>query len=87
MSSEMEDARKAKAKKQEKKMTKILSKAWLLDRAEIFQQVTSSPSATTPIDLQSVGDHLERGEYPAGRKGWEKFAGDIGFVYNQFILR
>lgn len=89
MSSEMDDARKAKAKKQEKRMSKILSKAWVLDRAETFQQVTSSPStsAITPIDLQSVGDNLERSGYPVGRKGWEKFAGDIGFVYNQFILR
>lgn len=84
----MEDIRKAKVKKQEKKMSKILSKAWTLDRAETFQQVTSSPSSsTTSIDLQSVGDNLERGKYPLGRKGWEKFAGDIGYVYTQFILR
>ena len=89
MSSEKDDIRKAKSKKQEKKMSKILSKAWTLDRAETFQQVTSPPSSgsSISIDLQSVGDNLERGKYPLGRKGWEKFAGDIGYVYNQFILR
>ncbi len=88
MSLEKEDVRKAKAKKQEKKMSKILSKAWALDRSDTFQQVASAPSSVTPpIDLQSVGDNLEKGAYPLGRKGWEKFAGDIGFVYNQFIVR
>ena len=87
MSSDMDDVRKAKARKQEKKMSKILSKAWTLDRAETFQQVTSSPSDSASIDLQSVGDNLERGQYPLGRRGWEKYARDIGNVYNQFILR
>ncbi len=78
-------------------MTKILSKAWSLDRADIFQEVnaatsallkaTSDNSIRSTVDLRAVGEHLDNGStYQLGRRGWEKFAADIGFVYNQFIL-
>eukprot|EP00551_Chaetoceros_affinis_P012548 CAMPEP_0203679712 /NCGR_PEP_ID=MMETSP0090-20130426/36666_1 /ASSEMBLY_ACC=CAM_ASM_001088 /TAXON_ID=426623 /ORGANISM="Chaetoceros affinis, Strain CCMP159" /LENGTH=1444 /DNA_ID=CAMNT_0050547455 /DNA_START=38 /DNA_END=4369 /DNA_ORIENTATION=- len=79
-------------------MTKILSKAWSLDRADLFQEVNAATSALlkassssvaieSTVDLRSVGQHLDNGNtYPLGRRGWEKFAADIGFVYNQFIL-
>lgn len=99
--SDEEEIRRAKAKKQEKKMTKILSKAWSLDRAETFQEVSKddirisstvgvghddSPSNSSPVDLSTIGQNLESGVYQLGRKGWETFAAELGLVYNQFII-
>ncbi len=89
--SEKEELRKTKLKKQEKKMTKILSKAWSLDNAETFQEVrntgnTSSTGIPHNIDLSTIGQNLENGAYPLGRKGWETFAAELGFVYNQFLI-
>lgn len=91
MSSDAEDHRKMKLKKQEKKMTRIVSKAWSLDRAVTFQEVSnsttnsSSTSTNDTMDLRRVGVNLDNGNYVLGKKGWEKFAAEIGFVYNQFI--
>ncbi len=88
-------------KRQEKEMTKILSMAWSWRNAENFEKVTAaslrlplpsssglSPTAETTIDLRAVGKNLNgRKAYSSiGLKGWETFAADIGFVYNQFIL-
>ena len=92
-----EEIRKLKRKKQEKKMTKILSRAWGLERAEFFQDASSTTTTSSSsnadtassafIDLSVVGQKLENGDYPLGKKGWETFAAELGFVYNQFILR
>ena len=87
-----EEIRKMKRKKQEKKMTKILSKSWGLERAEIFHDASTAMAAdgsgsTFSIDLSVVGQKLENEDYPLGRKGWETFAAELGFVYNQFLMR
>ena len=79
----------AKRKKQKKKMTKILSKAWQLERAEPFQEVDDDQvidvGGDGPMDLTSMGKNLDKDVYHLGRKGWEQFAADLGFIYNRFI--
>jgi hypothetical protein len=93
-----EEIRKMKLKKQEKKMTKVLSKAWSLDGADLFQEAvavsadsnanaSNSSTAGIRLDLSTVGQHLDNGEYSLGRKGWEAFAAELGYVYNQFIVQ
>ena len=81
-----EELRKLKLNKQEKRMTKILSKAWSLEHAEPFQEVTIDSTDSDSLDLSTIGQKLDNGEYPLGRKGWETFAAHLGFVYNQFIV-
>ncbi len=84
----------AKRKKQLKRMTKILSKAWSIDRAEPFQEVEDDhlralledgDDSDGPIDLMNMGQKLDNGIYPHGKKGWDKFAAHLGGVYNRFI--
>ena len=54
----------AKRKKQKKKMTKILSKAWQLERAEPFQEVDDDQvidvGGDGPMDLTSMGKNLDK---------------------------
>ena len=79
----------AKRKRQKKKMTKILSKAWSIDRAEPFQEVDDDQvlvlGGEGPMDLTTMGQGLENSVYQLGRKGWEQFACDLGGIYNRFI--
>ena len=83
----MADAAAGKRKKQQRKMTKLLSKAWSLDRADPFQEVTTTDStqAATPLDLTTMGQNLDGGLYSNGKAGWQLFAGHLGAVYNRFI--
>lgn len=78
-----------KRKKQKKRMTKILSKAWQMERAEPFQEVDDDQVLAVggegPMDLTSMGQHLDKSVYQLGRKGWESFASDLGRIYNRFI--
>ena len=90
-----DEEKKARSKRQAKKMTKIIAKAWNLPHAEHFTQVSSSaPTAAAaggssegaaPQDLTGIGQALDAGAYHLGRHGWEKFAADLGGVYNRFI--
>ena len=87
----------ARRKRQAKKMTKIIAKAWNLPHAEHFTQVVSpAPAAGTadansaaaapaPLDLTGIGQALDAGAYHLGRHGWERFAADLGGVYNRSI--
>ena len=89
-----DEEKEARRKRQAKKMTKIIAKAWNLPHAEHFTQVSVSPaapapadanSAAAPLDLTGIGQALDAGAYHLGRHGWEKFAADLGGVYNRFI--
>jgi len=90
---DVDPQRELKRKKQTKKMTKILSKAWSIDRADPFQEVQDPKQfqsaldgeCDSPIDLTSMGQSLDSGTYHDGKKGWEKFSADLGGVYNRFI--
>ena len=57
-------------KKQERKMGRILTKAWNIENSEEFQEY-----------LRNVGEKLDKGAYK-GREGWHKFASDLGNVYS-----
>lgn len=84
-----EDEREAKRKRQVKKMTKILSKAWQLDHSEPFQELNDDQLKLLgegPFDLAGMGEALDGGAYPLGRKGWELFAGHLGGIYNRYII-
>jgi len=82
-----DDEKEIKRKKQVKRMTKIISKAWSIPNSEPFQEWTKHPSQPgEPLDLTSVGRALDNGRYPHGRSGWETFANDIGGVYTWHIL-
>jgi len=85
------DIIEAKRKRQKKKMTKILSKAWGLDHADPFQEmeddeIKALTTGNSPMDLTSIGHNLEKGVYQHGRKGWEQFACDLGGIYNRYIV-
>lgn len=84
-----EEELEARRKRQRKKMTKILSKAWSLDRADPFQEIQDEKvmamGGSDPMDLMSMGQSLEKGTYQHGRRGWEQFACDLGGIYNRFI--
>ena len=92
-----DEEKEARRKRQAKKMTKIIAKAWNLPHAEHFTQVVSpAPAAGTadansaaaapaPLDLTGIGQALDAGAYHLGRHGWERFAADLGGVYNRSI--
>ena len=86
-----DEEKEARRKRQAKKMTKIIAKAWNLPHAEHFTQVSPAPpaagadAASPPLDLTGIGQALDAGAYHLGRHGWEKFAADLGGVYNRFI--
>mmetsp|Transcript_1038 Transcript_1038/g.1586 ORF Transcript_1038/g.1586 Transcript_1038/m.1586 type:complete len:287 (-) Transcript_1038:1787-2647(-) len=48
----------------------------------------SSTATRTTMDLRTVANNLYRNNVysSTGKAGWEMFAADIGFVYNQFII-
>ena len=82
------DEKEVKQRKQVKKMTKILSRAWELPDSGPFQECsTKTSSAEAVFDLASLGQNLDEGVYKLGRSGWEHFARDIGGVYNRHIER
>lgn len=87
--SEADAEREAKMKRQKKKMTKVLSKAWSIERAEPFQEVeddqVEAVGGEGPLDLTTMGQSLDKKFYVLGRKGWEHFARDLGGIYNRFI--
>ena len=90
-----DEEKEARRKRQAKKMTKIIAKAWNLPHAEHFTQVVSpapapagadnSAAPPAPLDLTGIGQALDAGAYHLGRHGWEKFAADLGGVYNRSI--
>lgn len=81
------DDKEVKRRKQVKKMTKILSRAWDLPNSDPFQECTKNSTAEDVFDLASLGGNLDSGVYKCSRSGWEKFARDIGGVYNRHIER
>ncbi|KAI2489836.1 DDT domain [Fragilaria crotonensis] len=81
------DDKEVKRRKQVKKMTKILSRAWDLPNSDPFQECAKKSTAEDVFDLASLGENLDTGIYKYGRSGWEKFARDIGGVYNRHIER
>uniref|UniRef100_A0A7S4VAH9 DDT domain-containing protein n=1 Tax=Ditylum brightwellii TaxID=49249 RepID=A0A7S4VAH9_9STRA len=80
------DTGDARRRKQQKKMTKLLAKAWGLSESEPFQE-SSSSKTNSPLDLTAIGIALDGGAYKHSTSGWEKFATDLGCVYNRHILR
>ena len=69
--------------KQHRKMTKILSKLW--DAAEAEK---ACPFALEEHLLTRIGMRLDAGKYDKeGKRGWEKFAVEVGKVYGRFIVR
>jgi hypothetical protein len=83
----MVDEKEVKRRKQIKKMTKILARAWELPNGEPFQECTKESTTENVFDLASLGQNLDEGVYKFGRSGWEQFARDIGGVYNRHIER
>ena len=82
--------REKKRKRQEKKMNKIVFQAWGLERSEPFQDASAFSFKSydgSPLDLGTMGRGIDKGAYQIGRKGWEKFASDIGGIYHRFIVR
>lgn len=77
----------AKKQKHKRKMTKIMGKVWNFPSAEKFHDCNTSSSTSQPLDLKAVGQNLDDGLYQHGRKGWEKFALDLGAVFNTHISR
>ena len=82
-----DEEKKARSKRQAKKMTKIIAKAWQLPHAEHFQtaRAPSGLASEALHDLTGIGQALDSSSYQLGRHGWEKFAADLGGVYNRFI--
>jgi hypothetical protein len=84
---QVNDEKEVKRRKQLKKMTKILAKAWELQKSEPFQESSRTSTQGNVFDLASLGEYLSEGAYKVGRSGWVKFAQDIGGVYNRHIER
>ena len=72
------DEREAKRKRQRKKWGKFTP--FLFSEA-------SSGNTNIPMDLTTMGKFLEAEVYSNGKKGWEKFAIDLGAMYNSHIKR
>lgn len=87
MADKPKDEKEMKRRKQLKKMTKILSKAWELPDGEPFQECSKKSSPENAFDLGAVGDNLDKAVYKLGRSGWVQFARDMGGVYNRHIQR
>ena len=83
-----EDATTIKNNKQQRKMARILAKAWNLENAHIFQQTSSSESNEDVVfDLTSIGQRLDTGCYSDLELGWRQFCTELGYVYNRIITR
>jgi hypothetical protein len=83
-------AKEAKIKKQKRKMSKIVTKAWGLPHAHHFHESARAAAATNSFvcfDLASIGQNIDQGVYRLGRHGWEQFAKDLGGVYTRHISR
>ena len=69
--------------KQHRKMTKMLSKLW--DAAE---KVDKSCPFLDDQCLSRIGMRLDGGKYDKeGKRGWERFAVEVGKVYGRFLVR
>eukprot|EP00521_Asterionellopsis_glacialis_P018553 CAMPEP_0195296828 /NCGR_PEP_ID=MMETSP0707-20130614/20260_1 /TAXON_ID=33640 /ORGANISM="Asterionellopsis glacialis, Strain CCMP134" /LENGTH=98 /DNA_ID=CAMNT_0040358449 /DNA_START=44 /DNA_END=340 /DNA_ORIENTATION=- len=90
----LQDEKAIKRRKQLKRMTKIVAKAWALTNSEPFQESPHHRSSSKQqggkaacYDLSTIGQHIDNEEYGFGRHGWEQFAKDLGGVYNRHITR
>mmetsp|Transcript_32339 Transcript_32339/g.36808 ORF Transcript_32339/g.36808 Transcript_32339/m.36808 type:complete len:95 (+) Transcript_32339:237-521(+) len=81
------DGKELKRRKQRKKMSKILTRAWELPNSEPFQESNWESSLNNTFDLAAIGKNLDESVYQLGRSGWESFARDIGGVYNRHTER
>ena len=64
-------------------MTKMLTKLW--DAAEGEK---NCPFAKEDHLLNRIGARLDLGKYDKeGKRGWEKFAVEVGKVYGRFMIR
>eukprot|EP00547_Thalassionema_nitzschioides_P013554 CAMPEP_0194249628 /NCGR_PEP_ID=MMETSP0158-20130606/20923_1 /TAXON_ID=33649 /ORGANISM="Thalassionema nitzschioides, Strain L26-B" /LENGTH=1526 /DNA_ID=CAMNT_0038986183 /DNA_START=14 /DNA_END=4591 /DNA_ORIENTATION=- len=81
------DEKEEKKRKQGRKMTKILARAWDLPNSQPYQKCDKISSVGNIFDLSAIGRNLDDGVYKLGRSGWEEFARDIGGVYNRHISR
>ena len=77
----------AKKQKHKRKMTKIMGKIWAFPGADKFHKDKTLSTSSRPLDLETVGQNLDDDVYQHGRRGWEKFAFDIGAVFNTHISR
>ena len=75
----------ARLQKHKRKMTKIMAKIWSFPSASIFHTCKWPTETNRPMNLKAVGQNLDDGYYQHGRKGWKKFAFDIGAVFNTHI--
>jgi len=76
-----------KKQKHKRKMTKIMGKIWNFPSSDLFHESNLASSSSRPLDLGTVGQNLDDNLYQHGRKGWEKFAYDIGGVFKTHISR
>lgn len=87
--------REKKRKKAQKRMGKLLTKAWELSNAEPFQTYqyhaddgSSKKTKNNILCLTSLGIKVdEEGGYGYSRHGWEDFAKDIGGIYALHIKK
>ena len=86
MSSPTPESKESRHKKHKKRMNKILIKAWNLPSSSPFQSPHKHRHGHLG-DLTTVGENLDQGMYEHGRSGWEKFAADMGRVYNGHVMR
>lgn len=76
MSSSEEEARQRL--RQKKKMTKLLNKLWDASEPNPFH-------SCSPANLSRVGQRLDAGKYHDRKRGWEKFAVELGKVYGRHL--
>jgi len=81
-----EEEREKKRLKQQKRLGRILERAWQLPKSEPFQEDPRS-SVDCVLSLESVGQKIDADAYKLGKHGWIDFAKDIGGVYNRHIKR
>ena len=81
------DTKTIKNNKQQRKMARILAKAWNLENARMFQQISSSEYNEGGLDLTSIGQRLDTGHYNDLELGWKQFSSELGYVYNRIITR
>lgn len=79
------DTKTIKNNKQQRKMARILAKAWNLENARMFQQISSSEYNEGGLDLTSIGQRLDTGHYNDLELGWKQFSSELGYVYNRII--
>ena len=73
------DDKEQKRLKAYKKVKKVLSKAWQLEGADVFQEGGS-------WSLNQVVQNIEQHQYNGGPKHiWQSFASELGSVYTTHI--